>query len=225
MGGLSKEAPNRVTLCAVRMVMIDWSDVAGRSDGPQRLATQAETPGVLVLRFSDGGDAPPHEARFLERFRSSRAVTVADLGGAVSGGALELVLSCDLLYCRPGALLDGGPASDVPPFAAVNASRHAGLPALRRLLLDPSPIGAEEAVSLGLAADLLQNGDPLPIPADGSLAALTTARDLMRAGGGESGRLALEHAAFRLLFAAGAPQEGGRAFLERRDPDFEPHGG
>lgn len=207
------------------MVTIDWSDVAGRSDGLQWLSQQAATPGVLVVRFPEEGDAPPHDARFLERFRTSRAVTVADLAGPVRGGALELVLSCDLLYCRPGAVLDGGPASQVPPFAAVNASRDAGLPALRRLLLDPRPINAEEAVSLGLAAGLLENDEPLPIPSDGSLAALTTARDLMRAGGDESARLALERAAFRLLFATGAPQEGGLAFLERRDPDFGPHGG
>ena len=46
------------------------------------------------------------------------------------------------------------------------------------------------------------------------------ARDLMRCrAGGTAGR-ALELATFRLLFAAGDPVEGARAFLEKRPPRF-----
>ena len=44
-----------------------------------------------------------------------------------------------------------------------------------------------------------------------------------RADGG-AGR-ALELATFRLLFAAGDPEEGARAFLERRSPRFGGEGG
>jgi enoyl-CoA hydratase/carnithine racemase len=53
-----------------------------------------------------------------------------------------------------------------------------------------------------------------------SVASLTAARDLMRASARGSAGLALELASFRLLFAAGDPEEGARAFLEKRDPEF-----
>jgi enoyl-CoA hydratase/carnithine racemase len=42
----------------------------------------------------------------------------------------------------------------------------------------------------------------------------------MRASARGSAGLALELATFRLLFAAGDPEEGARAFLEKRDPRF-----
>ena len=53
-----------------------------------------------------------------------------------------------------------------------------------------------------------------------SVASLTAARDLLRASARGSAGLALELATFRLLFAAGDPEEGARAFLEKRDPKF-----
>jgi len=65
-------------------------------------------------------------------------------------------------------------------------------------------------------------------PSDGVIWALgragraALARGLldMRASARGSAGLALELASFRLLFAAGDPEEGARAFLEKRDPDF-----
>ena len=61
----------------------------------------------------------------------------------------------------------------------------------------------------------------LPLPSNLSVAALTTARDLMRSAISGGPGLALELASFRLLFAAGEPAEGARAFLEKRRPDFD----
>ena len=42
----------------------------------------------------------------------------------------------------------------------------------------------------------------------------------MRAAAHGSAGLALELASFRLLFAAGDPEEGARAFLDKREPEF-----
>jgi enoyl-CoA hydratase/carnithine racemase len=70
---------------------------------------------------------------------------------------------------------------------------------------------AEEAVRLGLV-------DGTPQERDGNRSALASrvAAELVRSGGGD----ALERAEFALLFAAGEPQKGLRAFLEKRNPSF-----
>jgi enoyl-CoA hydratase/carnithine racemase len=79
---------------------------------------------------------------------------------------------------------------------------------------------AGEAVRLGLAHQLVAADADLPLPDPASTAALTAARDLMRSRADGSAGRALELATFRLLFAAGDPEEGARAFLERRAPRF-----
>jgi enoyl-CoA hydratase/carnithine racemase len=83
-------------------------------------------------------------------------------------------------------------------------------------------VPAEEAVALGLAQRVLEPDEAVPLAAGGSLAALTIARDLARSSVRREGAgLRLELASFRLLFASGDPEEGARAFLERRPPSFD----
>ena len=198
--------------------------VRWREDGPaataEALLAAAGRRAILVLEIPGGASGPAVPLPVLERLRSAVAVTVADASGTVSGGALELAVSADLLYLREGAALD--PGDGVPSPAVVAAFAAAGRRAARRLLLEPGPIGAEEAVRLGVASGVLGPGEPLPLPETVSFAALAAARDLVRAAPGlaRPARLALERAAFQLLFAVGDPQEGARAFLERREPRF-----
>jgi enoyl-CoA hydratase/carnithine racemase len=97
---------------------------------------------------------------------------------------------------------------------------RAGRAALARGLLEVDELSAVDAVALGVAAGVVADDQPLPLPKSISVASLTAARDLMRASARGSAGLALELASFRLLFAAGDPEEGARAFLEKRDPEF-----
>ena len=195
----------------MRCVTIPWAG------GTAAVLEAVAAPGLVVVRF-EGGSGSPLEPAVAARLASCIAVTVGDVGGRVWGGALEAALLLDLLYLREGAALD--PSADPPPLAALGAVTRLGRRALRRVLLEPRPIPAAEAVELGLAAALVPPGDPLPLPVAGSLPALTAARDLLRSSSHPAARLALERAAFRLLLATGHPAEGARAFLERRDPEF-----
>jgi len=97
---------------------------------------------------------------------------------------------------------------------------RAGRSALARGLLEVDDLSAAEAVMLGVGTGIVPADEPLPLPESMSVASLTAARDLMRASALGSAGLALELASFRLLFAAGDPEEGARAFLEKRDPEF-----
>jgi enoyl-CoA hydratase/carnithine racemase len=147
-------------------------------------------------------------------------VTVADVAGELSSPALDVALCSDLVYLRPRARLrlaaSGGPPSD----GVIWALGRAGRAALARGLLELDDLSTIDAVMLGVATGTVQEDEPLPLPELMSVASLTAARDLMRASARGSAGLALELASFRLLFAAGDPEEGARAFLEKRDPKF-----
>ena len=157
----------------------------------------------------------------LERWTRTRAVTVADIAASLAVPELEIALTADLVFMREGTRLLL-PAGHRPPSAGlVWALGRAGRGALARGLLTDEPVTASEAVDLGLAHGVLEDGDRLPVPGAYSVAAATAARDLMRARAGDAAGLALEEATFRLLFAVGDANEGARAFLERRQPDFE----
>lgn len=204
----------------------DW-----RSDRPAagqlaELLDEAARPGFLVVRFEGGGGAGELAWRRLEAWTRSRAVTVADVAADLAGCGLAVALCCDLVFVRSGGSLQLPAASAPPPSPAVVwALRRAGIRALARGLLGGGPIGADAAVALGLAHDRAPDDGPLPLPSPVSEAALTAARDLLRARSGSSRAAALEMASFRLLFAGGDPEEGARAFLDKREPEFEGHEG
>ncbi len=177
--------------------------------------------GLVHAVFDAGVARQDLEWSEIEPWTRSRAVTVAVLRGSPGPGPLDVALCCDLVCLRPGVELDWGPGA--PPPGVLWALGRAGRAALARGLLDASPIGAEEALRLGLAQRLLDRETRLPIGDDASLTALTTARDVLR--GATPARSALELASFRLLFASGEPGEGAAAFLGRRPPRFDAPGG
>ena len=205
----------------MRQVSIPWPESGGTEAALRRLLELAGERALLVLEVPGGTDGEPADPRLLERLRAARAVTAVVAAGRLAGGVLEVALSCDLLYLREDAALDAGGAGEVPSPSVVPAFGRAGRTALRRLLLEPTPVTAQEALGLGVAAGVLAADEPLPVPADASFAALAAARDLTRSGAPPTVRLALERAAFELLFAKGDPVEGAQAFLEKRPPRFD----
>jgi len=200
--------------------VLSWTSEAGPEEQLRALAGEASVPGLLVVCFRDAAAAGALPWEVVESWLRSRAVTVADIVGELAGGALEAALCCDLVFVREGAVLRLPAVDGAAGPGLLWALARAGHGALARGLLEGGRLAALEAVQLGLAHQLVEAGAELPIPDPVSVAALTAARDLMRCrADGGAGR-ALELATFRLLFAAGDPEEGARAFLERREPRF-----
>ena len=202
------------------MTVHEWDRSRGAREQLNRLDPQIDSIGFLTVVFPDGGDGDQISWSVVERWIRSRAVTVADVTGELGSPALDIALCSDLVYLRPrsGLILagDGGPPSD----GVIWALGRAGRGALARGLLEGGTLSAQDAVKLGLANAVVGDEEPLPLPEPTSTGSLTAARDLMRASAWASAGLALELATFRLLFAAGDPEEGARAFLEKRDPEF-----
>ena len=184
------------------------------------LASMTQDMGYLVVAFSEGGGGDPFPWSTLESWTRSRAVTVAVVSGRLASPALDVALCSDLVYLQSQATLCLAASTGPPSDGVIWALGRAGRAALGRGLLEEGDLSAADAVELGVATGVVLAEEPLPLPKSISVASLTTARDLMRASARGSAGLALELASFRLLFAAGDPEEGARAFLEKRDPKF-----
>jgi len=200
---------------------VQWNhekDPAGQISG---LCDMARELGYLVVEFDGGGGGPDLPWSDLEPWTRSRAVTVADIRVDLASPALDVALCADLVYLRPGVTLTMATSPNPPPPGIIWALGRAGRAALSRGLLDRSPVSGIDAVDLGIVQGIVADGAPLPLPSNPSIASLTAARDLMRASVSGPPGLGLELASFRLLFAAGEPAEGARAFLEKREPVFD----
>jgi enoyl-CoA hydratase/carnithine racemase len=197
-----------------------WTSELAPEEQLRAVAGEASAPGLLVVRFGDAAAAGAVPWAAVEPWLRSRAVTVADIAGSVGGAALEVALCCDLVLVREHASLVLPGIEQPPPCGLLWALARAGGGGLARGLLEGGQLTAQEAVRLGLAHQLVASDGELQLPEPASTAALTAARDLVRARAAGSAGRALELATFRLLFAAGDPGEGARAFLERRAPRF-----
>lgn len=186
----------------------------------RELTVAVRTPGVVVVVFDDPRPTRPLSWQEIEPWTKARAVTVADVRNTIGPAAVDLALSADLVYLRSGVTLNLASAAAAPGAGVMWALGRAGRPALARGLLRLEPLPAAEALAVGLVDGVLGPDDELPLPPAASVAALTAARDLMRSRATGAAGLGLELATFRLLFAAGIPEEGARAFLEKRRPKF-----
>lgn len=202
------------------MRRIGWSH--DEDAGAQIAALVAETReiGFLVVTFPEGGSHDLLSWSAVEKWTRSRAVTIAEVTGVLASPALDVALCSDLIYLRPQARLSLAAYAGPPSDGVIWALGRAGRAALARGLLEVGDLAAVDAVTLGIATGIVPTDEPLPLPKSVSVASLTAARDLLRASARGSAGLALELASFRLLFAAGDPEEGARAFLEKRDPSF-----
>lgn len=146
------------------------------------------------------------EALTVERVLSRRECVIAVGEGELRGDALAAALHADLFLLRDDAalLVDS-------PRAWSGVVWRMGTKAMR--LSGQTGISASQALRHGLCDALVPIGsDPVEWLGGRSAMALDSAATLIARRGGD----ALERAEFARLFAAGEPQRGLGAFLEKR---------
>lgn len=150
---------------------------------------------------------------------TASGMTLAIGEGTLRGHAAAGALFADFFAIRGGAalLLDA-------PEAWGGAIWRAGPAAWKLHLASRRTFTADEALGAGLADALVPaESDPVEWAAgwlgNRSDPALETAAALIRRRGGDR----CERFAFARLFAAGEPQEGLAAFLEKRTPKWNRH--
>lgn len=160
-------------------------------------------------------------------------LTVAAVDGAAVAGGCGLATACDLVVAEPGARFAytevkiGFLAAIVLTFLPRRVSGHVA----RRVLLDPEMIDGARAVELGIADELVGEGEALTsavalarsICAKASPSALAATKELLNETVGLGWREALANAAEANVRQRQHPecQRGVRAFLETKStPDW-----
>lgn len=158
--------------------------------------------------------------------------TIAAINGVAAGAGLGLALACDLRLMTGQAFL-------VSAFAGIGLApdsgttwwlpHHVGISKALEITLTNRRVSAEEAVSLGLALDVVGPDELLEKARQlgGQLAdlvpeSLVTTRHLIRSASGRAfdQALAAERDAQHRLGLSAEHAEGVKAFLEKRKPDY-----
>jgi len=161
------------------------------------------------------------------------AVTVASVFGSCLGGGCELAIFCDLVIADETAKF-GQPEIQVgvlPPIAAQVMPRIIGRKAANDLILSGRIISAQEALKMGLINKTVAKGD-LPQETESfirpylSLSAevLRIAKKTIKAGlmdELEPSLKAIEDIYLNELMKTADAQEGLRAFLDKRRPEWK----
>jgi enoyl-CoA hydratase len=161
----------------------------------------------------------------LDRIERSRVVTVAAVNGHALGGGLELALACDVRVCAEGAKFGqpGLKLGVIPGWGGTDRlERVVGLGRAKAMLFTGEPLDAETALAWGLVGtvhppeSLMERAGELAgrIAALGPVALAQAKRQLGSLG------VETELDAFAECFASGEAAEGFRAFLEKREPDW-----
>jgi enoyl-CoA hydratase/carnithine racemase len=159
-------------------------------------------------------------------------ITIAAIDGYALGGGCELALSCDFRFAardariglpevRLGIIPGSGGTQRLP--------RVLGLPKARDLVYTGRQVDAAEALAIGLVDRVADGTDAYALAmeqaqtfANGPTLAYAAAKRAIAASDRslEQG-LAVEREAFVQLFATRDQKEGMRAFLDKREPEFE----
>jgi enoyl-CoA hydratase len=191
------------------------------------IAAFADMTAALAKRFADLGHAL---GRAIEE---AHFPVIAAVNGFALGGGCELALCCDFIYASDKAKL-GQPEVNlgvIPGFGGTQRlPRRVGPGRARELCMTADPIGAEEALRIGLVNAVVPHAELMTrvrevarkIASKAPLAIAAAKRVIAR---GADVPLAtaneLEATAFSALFGSADQREGTRAFLEKRGAKFE----
>ena len=156
---------------------------------------------------------------------------IAAIRGPCLGGALELVLACDIRIAAEDAVL-GLPEVRVGIPSVIEASLlppTIGLGRARRLLLTGETVDAQSALAMGLVDRVVPADSLMDVAHETANQFLGMSRDVLASQKdivakwlelGEEASAAFTIKEFARIFTTGIPHEGMAAFLEKRAPDF-----
>src|SRR3954468_14557836 len=220
------------------------------SDAARSLARERDVRAVVVWGgerlFAAGADIKtmvdsgpseiaPDVGALEQACRDVEAISVpvlAAIEGFALGGGLEGALACDLRIAGEGSKL-GLPEIGLGIIPGAGGTqrlpRLVGLGRARELILTGRQVETDEALAIGLLERVVDKGDAYRAAleqarafANGPTLAYAAAKRALAAAGGDlAPGLEVERDVFGRLFDSQDQEEGMRAFLDKRDPNFQ----
>jgi len=208
---------------AVRVVVITGGDKVFAAGADIKELSTRDAVGALL-------DVRPRHWEVIRKFPKP---LIAAVNGYALGGGCELAMHADIIIAGSGAKF-GQPEVNLGIIPGAGGTqrlaRLAGQQIAMKLALAGEFIGADEAKTAGLVAEVVADDQTLtraltlaetiaakpPLAVRMAKQAVLLARDLPLEAG-----LAFERKAFAVLFATSDFREGVTAFLEKRKPKFE----
>lgn len=167
-----------------------------------------------------------------EAFAKLRKPKIAAVQGYALGGGCELMMMCDFAIAGKSAKF-GQPEIKLGVIAGIGGTQRMTKLIGRARAMDMHLTGrmmdAQEALTSGLVARVVEDGDVLPQALEAatqiasySAPALRLAREAINRAeeGGLAEGLLFERRTFHSLFGSIDQREGMQAFLEKRSPEF-----
>ncbi|NMG75743.1 enoyl-CoA hydratase [Aromatoleum diolicum] len=171
--------------------------------------------------------------RLWQAIASCPKPVIAAVNGLALGGGCELAMHADIIIAGEGASF-GQPEVRIGIMPGAGGTqrltRAVGKFRAMKMVLTGQPVGAREALGMGLASEVVADGQVLAraLELAAEIAALPPLavmqiKEVVLAGQDASleAALMLERKAFQLLFASADQKEGMRAFLDKRKPDYQ----
>jgi enoyl-CoA hydratase/carnithine racemase len=193
--------------------------------------------GADIKTMVDSGPAQiaPDVGALEHACRDVEAIPVpvlAAIEGFALGGGLEVALACDLRIAGEGSKL-GLPEIGLGIIPGAGGTqrlpRLVGLGRAREMILTGRQVETDEALAIGLVERVVGKGDAYRAAleqarafANGPTLAYAAAKRALAAAGGDlAPGLEVERDVFVRLFDSQDQEEGMRAFLDKRDPNFQ----
>lgn len=181
----------------------------------------------------EGADMAHRGQGILNRIERSSKVWVAAVNGFALGGGCELAMACDMIVASESARF-GQPEVTIgvtPGFAGTQRlPRLVGKARAKELVLTGRQIDAEEALRIGLVVKAVPEDDLiaecrtlLGAIAKNAPVAVRLSKELINRGTEVDLDAAqqMEADAFGVCFSTDDQKEGMKAFLDKREPDYQ----
>ena len=215
-----------------------------QAKGARAVVLRSATSGKVWSAGHDVGELPHADVdplpyndpleQLLRAVKAFPAPVIAMVHGSVWGGACDLVLSCDLVYCEPTATFAVTPVTLGLPYSMsglLNFMSRLPLNIVKEMFFSAEPIPAERAELVGLVNRVVPSAE-LEEAVYGMARTVTTRSGAAIASAKETLRVLSEstpiapttfeylHNLRREVYCGPDYREGVAAFLEKRTPRF-----
>ncbi len=202
-------------------------------DGPRAFAAGADISGMIGMTSKEASEFSRFGQKVFLKLESYPAVTIAAVNGYALGGGNELAISCDIRIAEKNAKF-GQPEVGlgiIPGFGGIHRLvRIVGESCASDLIFTGRTIDATEALKIGLVHKIVEQGEALKdslsyskrLSKNSSFALIQAKKAIVHAQANSLGvEVATEAKLFSQCFDHADQQEGMKAFLEKRSPQFQ----